>query len=104
MKITDKTTFHELQKYVAKVTIERGFDDESAEQKFILLVEEVGELAKAMRHISGLKFADNTSKTELYEELADVQFLLLNVANKLGVDMVEAFEAKEVKNRKRSWN
>lgn len=104
MKITDKTTVQELQQYVKRVTVERGFDDESVEQKFILLVEEVGELAKAMRHVSGIKFADNTSRTELSEEIADVQFLLLNIANKLGVDMVEAFEAKEVKNRKRNWN
>jgi NTP pyrophosphatase (non-canonical NTP hydrolase) len=97
------TTLGELQDYVRQFATERGFDDESVEQKFVLLVEEVGELAKAIRTTAGVKFADDTRRTTLKEELADVQLLLLNIANTLAIDMSRALEEKEVKNRKRLW-
>jgi len=103
MNITDRTTIKELQEYIRQLVIERGFEDESIEQKFVSLVEEVGELAKAIRPAIGIKFAADTSRTEIEEELADVLLLLLSLANKLDVDMVTAIENKEVKNRKRSW-
>lgn len=103
MTITDKTTLKELQDYVRAFATERGFDDETVEQKFVLLVEEVGELAKAVRMVANIKFAGDTARTEIEDELADVQLLLFNIANKLGVDMPTAIENKEVKNRTRSW-
>ncbi len=92
-----------LQQYAKEFSTERGFDDETLEQKFILLVEEVGELAKAIRGITNVKFAEDTRRTEVEDEIADVQFLLLNIANKLEVELVEALKNKDVKNRKRTW-
>ena len=103
MKITDKTTIKELQDYIRQFVTDRGFENESVEQKFVSLVEEVGELAKAIRPAIGIKFAADTSRTEIEEEFADVLLLLLSLANKLDVDMATAIENKEVKNRKRSW-
>lgn len=103
MKITGETTIKELQDYARAICTERGFDDESLEQKFLLLVEEVGELAKALRKVSNIKFAGDTARTEVEDELADVQLLLLNISNKLEVDLAGAVEQKEAKNRKRNW-
>lgn len=103
VKITENTTLKELQDYVRAFATDRGFDDESVEQKFVLLVEEVGELAKAIRMVSNIKFAADTARTEIEDELADVQLLLLNIANKLSIDMPTAIENKEAKNRKRTW-
>lgn len=103
MNISAEMTIAELQSYVKARATERGFDDETVEQKFVLLVEEVGELAKAIRNTSGVKFADDTKRTVVEDELADVQMLLLNIANSLNVDMAEALEYKEAKNRNRIW-
>jgi NTP pyrophosphatase (non-canonical NTP hydrolase) len=66
-------------------------------------VEEVGELAKAVRKEVGLKFTDTTRRTEVSKELADVQIVLLGLAGMLKVDMFGAVLAKELRNRERSW-
>lgn len=86
------------------MNIERGFNTEDASKKLVMLMEEVGELAKAVRKITGMKFTDSTKQTEIKEELADVQIVLLGLASMLEVDMFDAVAAKEVKNRTRSWN
>lgn len=57
------------------------------------LTEEVGELARLMNH----RFGPKTKKPdepaqELAEELADVLFVLLVIANEQGVDLDEALE------------
>ena len=85
------------------MNIERGFDIKDPSKKLIMLMEESGELAKAVRKVSGLKFTDTTEQTNLKEELADVQIVLLGLASLLEVDMFEAVIDKEFKNRKRGW-
>lgn len=82
---------------------DRGFNTTDPSKKLVMLIEEVGELAKATRKIVGLKFTDTTSQTNVREELADVQIVLLSLASLLDVDMIEAVREKEEKNRKRSW-
>ena len=52
-KIKSGTLKH-LQEYVAGKIEERGFKDESLHERLILLTEEVGELAKTCRKISGM--------------------------------------------------
>lgn len=101
--ISENITYKELQEYVWQMNKDRGFADENAESKFILLVEEVGELAKALRSKVGLKFSETTKRTEIKEELADVQILLLGLASTLGFDMYEAVAEKETKNNQRTW-
>ncbi len=85
------------------MNIDRGFNLEDPSKKMVMLMEEVGELAKAVRGVAGMKFSDSTKQTELKEELADVQIVLLGLASLLDVDMFEAVTAKESKNSKRSW-
>lgn len=92
-----------LQKYIWQMNVERGFNTEDAGKKMVMLMEEVGELAKAVRKQVGLKFTDTTKQTEVAEELADVQIVLLGLASLMGEDMYEAVLAKERKNRRRSW-
>ena len=85
------------------MNIERRFEREDASKKLVLLMEEVGELAKAIRKHIGMKFTDTTKQQELREELADVQIVLLGLASLLGEDMYSAVIDKEGKNRKRQW-
>jgi NTP pyrophosphatase (non-canonical NTP hydrolase) len=93
----------ELQKYIWQMNVERGFNTEDPAKKMVMLMEEVGELAKAVRKEVGLKFTDTTKRTEVAEELADVQIVLLGLASLLGEDMHQAVLAKERQNRSRSW-
>jgi NTP pyrophosphatase (non-canonical NTP hydrolase) len=103
MQLPSDDSLKELQKYIWQMNIDRGFDTEDPSKKLVMLTEEVGELAKAVRKIAGLKFTDTTRRTELEEELADVQIVLLGLASLLNVEMFDAVVAKERKNRKRDW-
>ena len=101
--IPESDSLRELQAYVWQMNIERGFNAEDASKKLVMLMEEVGELAKAVRKEVGLKFTDTTKQTELAEELADVQIVLLGLASLLKVDMAQAVRDKERQNQRRTW-
>ncbi len=103
MNIPTDDSLTELQKYIWQMNKDRGFNLEDPSKKLVMLMEEMGELAKATRKVAGLKFTDTTKQTELKEELADVQIVLLGLASMLDVDMFEAVLAKEQKNRQRTW-
>jgi len=49
--MNEGTTVKELQKYINDMIDIRGFDDETAQDTMLLLTEEVGELAKAIRKV-----------------------------------------------------
>lgn len=91
------------QCYVEQILKERGFDDETVEQKFMLFTEEVGELAKAIRKSSGVKYAGDSKHRDLLEEAGDVLILFLDLCNKLGISAEEALRVKEAKNNRREW-
>lgn len=93
-----------FQEYVEKTAEERGFNDESVQDRFMLLVEEVGELAKSMRPLHGVKIASDSVASEIEHELADVLLLTFSLANSLKIDLASAVIAKEKKNRQRSWS
>jgi NTP pyrophosphatase (non-canonical NTP hydrolase) len=94
-----------LQAYICAVTKQRGFSDESAQDLMLLMVEEVGELAKALRKFVGLKIDQQkiTSYTSVEEEVADVFFYILDLCNVLNIDLFTALKNKELKNEQRLW-
>lgn len=96
-------TLAEWQSFIKARTAERGFDNETLQDEFMLLVEEVGELAKAMRPLHGVKTASDSAKLELEHEVADVFWLLTCVCNTLGIDLDSAIRSKEDKNNQRVW-
>jgi NTP pyrophosphatase (non-canonical NTP hydrolase)/nucleoside 2-deoxyribosyltransferase len=104
-EIPNKASLGTLQAYIRKMVRIRGFDDESVRDVMLLLVEEVGELAKSIRREIGLKVG--TSKTEdrkmVAHELADCLIYLLDIANLEEIDLDEAFRAKEAINHKKVW-
>lgn len=101
----DRPTLPELQDYVARACAERGWDGASDLERYLLFVEEVGELARAIRDRRGL-FVEEASERNhaVGEEMADVLSYLLDLANRMGVDLEEAFRAKEAKNDARTWS
>ena len=47
--LNEKTSLVELQEYIEKVIEIRGFSNKSIQEEMLLLLEEAGELAKAIR-------------------------------------------------------
>ena len=70
-----------------------------------LLTEEVGEVAKVMARLYGEQSSKSTDlKKELHDELADVLFVLICIANQTGIDLTEAFHKNLVKKTLRDSN
>ena len=69
-----------------------------------VLMEEVGELARLMSRSYGdqsFKAGENQGSEALGEEMADVLFVLICLANQTGVDLTEAFQKSMEKKTKR---
>ncbi|HEU5440331.1 MAG TPA: MazG nucleotide pyrophosphohydrolase domain-containing protein [Ktedonobacterales bacterium] len=104
-ELPEHPTLADLQRYEAEVCQERGWTKDTPSEKFMLFVEEVGELAKAMRKAAGL-YAEQARPRDmsLEEEFADVLSYLLDLANAYGIDLERAFRAKEQVNQSRTWD
>jgi NTP pyrophosphatase (non-canonical NTP hydrolase) len=58
-----------------------------------ILMEEVGELARIMaRQYGEQSFKENEKDLDLGEEMADILFVLICLANQTGVELEEAFK------------
>ena len=68
-----------------------------------MLIEEVGELAKAVRKAVGGKMDVSKPDPNAGEEAADVLWMLMCICNSLGIDLETAFRAKQEKNKLRTW-
>ena len=103
-ELPENPTLKQLQQYMAAVCRERGWDKDRPPEKFVLFIEEVGELAKAMRKAAGL-YAEAAKPRDLSleEEFADVLSYLLDLANSFQIDLETAFRAKEQVNQTRTW-
>ncbi|MCD6500485.1 hypothetical protein J7K42_00505 [bacterium] len=103
--INERSSVAVLQHYIHEMVIRRGFDKETPQDVLLLLVEEIGELAKALRKYLGLK--SNEEKGDRYPilegEIADVFIYLLDLANLLQISLFHALHEKEQENEKRSW-
>lgn len=100
-----KNSIKKLQNYISKKGSQRGFDDETKEERLLLLVEEIGEVMKAYRKTSGMHTDTNKSDKDshLGEELADVITMLFWTATGLGIDLEKEYAAKEKINDSRTW-
>ncbi len=99
--LPNKPILADYQALVRKLVIERGYDQETVPEVLMLLVEEVGELAKAIRKLNGQKTHQDSKVHEVEEELADCLWLLVDLSNRLDIDLEAAFRAKETKNQNR---
>ncbi len=102
----EDTSLVELQNYINNVLEIRGFNNQSIELKLMLLMEEVGELAKSIRKNSTRLPIDRckiNNYSSIEEEIADVLIVLFSIANKLQIDLYDAFLKKKKENIKRKW-
>lgn len=102
--LTDQPLLADYQKFILESCKERGWDKHTPIEKMMLLTEEVGELAKAIRKESGaFGYAKPDNTTHLAEELVDVLNYVLDLANDFDVNLEEAFRAKWKKTATRTW-
>ncbi len=67
-----------------------------------ILTEEVGEVARLMSRIYGdQSFKESDKSRELSDEIADVLFVLICIANQTGINLTEALEKNLEKKTKR---
>ena len=106
-KLSDKSSINEIQSYIKKVMEVRGFNKEKSSDKILLLVEEVGELAKAIRKNERKLGIDKTKEynySSIESEIADVFIVLLSICDILNIDLLKVFLDKEEENIKRIWS
>ncbi|MDB5477765.1 MAG: putative pyrophosphatase [Alphaproteobacteria bacterium] len=109
LAMPDTAGFTILQDHVRRMTAHFQWTTDNT-RKVLLLVEEIGELAKAIRRMEkiGLEDADRAMSREkatanLEEELADVLNYILDIANGYGVDLGKAYADKMTANLVREW-
>ncbi len=91
------------QQYIADVLRKRGLASDDIAQRFMLLLEEMGELSRAARGHTGMKMADDTGRAELAHEAADVFIVFIGLCNMLRIDLDQAVRDKEEINKTRIW-
>ena len=103
-----KPTLADLQADIAALVEQRGWEDESINDVFLLMVEEVGELAKEIRKHTGMRTDVNkpsqANQAALEGEFADILNYLLDLANHLGVDLERAYRNKMKEVEGRTWS
>lgn len=106
-ELNENKTLREVQEYIKNVIEIRGFNKQPPEQTMLLLTEEVGELAKAIRKDKTKMCIDN-NKINNYDtiesEVADVFIVLSTICNELNIDLYSAVKNKEKENINRKWS
>jgi len=99
-----QTYIHELERL-------HGWLDVDLVHNCFLLGEEVGELFKAVRKVERLfpeggasPGPDDETVAHVGEEIVDVMNYLLAIANRLDIDLEDAFRKKNARNQTRSWS
>ena len=102
-------SIQELQEVVDNWVATYGVRYFSELTNLAILVEEVGELARIMaRSFGDQSFKENESDAGLEDELADVLFVLICIANQTNIDLTEAMkrnlEKKTLRDKHRHIN
>ena len=105
--LTKKDSLTDVQNYVRQVNELRGFQNQDLQDTMLLLTEEIGELAKAIRK-DYTDMSVDINKLNNYgsieSEIADVFYVLSCVCNKLDINILDALKKKEAENINRTWN
>jgi len=90
-----------FQHYYRRVAIQRGYKSESPKDCLLLMVEEVGELAREIRRRERLVRHGPSSESSESKELADIFLYVVHMANVLDVDLSKVVQDKELVNLQR---
>lgn len=98
---TREISIREAQEIVDKWIKEYGVRYFDEMTNMAILTEEVGEVARIMARTYGEQSFKEGEKKELADELADVLWVLICIANQTGVDLTEALGKNLDKKTKR---
>jgi NTP pyrophosphatase (non-canonical NTP hydrolase) len=90
-----------FQQYYRRVAVQRGYKSESAKDCLLLMVEEVGELAREIRRRERLVRHGDSSESSESKELADIFLYVIHMANILQLDLAKIVQDKELINLQR---
>ncbi|MGF1505350.1 MAG: deoxynucleoside kinase [Anaerolineae bacterium] len=106
----------DFQAFHRSLDADKGFDPDPF-FNFIMLTEEIGELARELKtvhrlqsqlsqqgHAAPLAAAINRQRERLQDELADCLAYLLKLSNYAGIDLEQAYLAKMAFNTQRDWD
>lgn len=112
ISLPEHATMRDYQKYVHELEAHHGWLDVDLVHNCFLMGEEVGELFKAVRKVERFYLEDvkaepsaerEAARAHVGEEIVDVFNYLMAIANRLDIDVEEAFVQKNETNQKRSW-
>lgn len=92
METTTSPTLKEAQELVDQWIKQYGVRYFSELTNMAVLTEEVGELARVMARKYGDQSFKSGEKDNLEEEIADILWVLLCIANQTGTDLTQAFQ------------
>jgi NTP pyrophosphatase (non-canonical NTP hydrolase) len=91
-----------IQYYYRRAAAERGYEIESAQECLLLMVEELSELARALRKRDKVVRHKTSIHNQEAIELADIFIYLVRMANILHLDLSKAVQNKEILNIKQT--
>lgn len=110
IELPDKAPLAEYQRYIHDLETLHGWLDVDLVHNCFLMGEEVGELFKAVRKYERLfdqgevtPPSAEAAKAHVGEEIVDVMNYLLAVANRLDINVEDAFRTKNAHNQTRTW-
>ena len=110
IKLEPNAPMRAYQQYIHELEALHGWLSVDLVHNCFLMGEEVGELFKAIRKYE--RYYDQADapeadvearRADVAEELVDVFNYLVALANRLGIDLEEAFRAKNEQNQTRTW-
>ncbi|MFC0038528.1 MazG nucleotide pyrophosphohydrolase domain-containing protein [Actinomadura rayongensis] len=97
-------SLNDLQEYVRKMEVERGFTDRTITDQALKFGSEAGEVLDAVAAYNGQPQNGERDAADLGNEAADALIMLISVCNRAGIDLEAAFRRKEQLNETRSWH
>jgi len=92
----------ELQKDIYQNKINRGFNVTDVGKEIVLMVEELGELARAYKNSDKKPAKEISHKDEMVDAIGDLMVYCLGLCEMLGVNSEEVLEKIIENNKKRT--
>ena len=104
-ELPENATMSDYQSLIHRLETHHGWLDVDLVHNCFLMGEEVGELFGAIRQYEAYFKEGNaaTSKADIAAEIVDVFNYLLAIANRLDIDVEDAFRKKNARNFERTW-
>lgn len=109
ISLPEGASMKDYQRYIHDLEALHGWLKVDLVHNCFLMGEEVGEVFKAVRRYNklfdeGKGTPPEEARAQLAEELVDVFNYLLAIANRVDVDLEQAFREKNARNQQRTWS